>query len=106
MVEPQTPFPMHGAKSNIRVSRQVFFFISLAGCLVHRLWLRHVAHTARCAADCHACLQVVDEVCDGCDEDEEDEDDEEDDNVALHGGGWWRGLVVVVVWLVKVRSSV
>jgi len=62
-----------------------------------RLRLRHVAHARRRAADGHACLQVVDEVCDEGDEDEEDEDDEEDDDVALHGCGcggfvgerWW-----------------
>jgi hypothetical protein len=51
------------------------------------LRLRHVAHARRRAADGHARLQVVDEVCDEGDEKEEDKDDEEDDNVALHGGG-------------------
>jgi hypothetical protein len=51
------------------------------------LRLRHVAHTGCRAADGHACLQVVDHVCDEGDEYEEDEDDEEDDDVALHGGG-------------------
>lgn len=49
--------------------------------------LGHVRDTGCCAADSHACLQVVDEVCDGCDENEENEDDEEDNNVALHGSG-------------------
>jgi heme exporter protein D len=61
-----------------------------------RLWLRHVAHARRRAADCHARLQVIDQVADGCDEDEEDENDEEDDDVALHGGGLLGSLVVVV----------
>lgn len=60
-----------------------------------RLRLRHVAHARRCAADCHARLQVVDEVADERDEDEEDEDDEEDDDVALHGGGLVYGRWVV-----------
>jgi hypothetical protein len=77
--------PMRCAKSNVRVSRQVGVRSLAAN--ASRLWLRHVAHTARCAANCHTRLQVVDKVCDGCDEDEEDEDDEEDDDVALHGGG-------------------
>ncbi|KAH7070032.1 hypothetical protein FB567DRAFT_539699, partial [Paraphoma chrysanthemicola] len=61
-----------------------------------RLWLRHVAHARCCAADGHACLEVVDEVCDERDEDEENEDDEEDDDVALHGCG---GVVCLAVWV-------
>lgn len=75
---------------------------------------RHVAPTARCPADRHPCLEVVDQVCDQCDQDEQDQDDQEDDNVALHLGGceevevkgesWMRRVasepsgVVVVVW--------
>jgi hypothetical protein len=51
------------------------------------LRLRHIAHARRRATDCHACLQVVDQVADERYEDEEDEDDEEDDDVALHGCG-------------------
>lgn len=58
------------------------------------LRLSHIAHTARCAADGHARLQVVDAVGDERDEDEEDEDDEEDDDVALHFGGWGAELEV------------
>jgi hypothetical protein len=77
--------PMRCAKSNVRGSRQVC--VRSVAPHASRLWFRHVTHTARCAADCHARLQIVNEVCDGCDEDEEDEDDEEDDDVALHGGG-------------------
>lgn len=52
---------------------------------------RHVTRTARCPADCHPCLEVVDQVRDERNEDEEDQNDQEDDNVALH-----LGLVCVV----------
>jgi hypothetical protein len=69
----------------------------------HGLYLGHVAHTRRRAADSHACLQVVDSVCDGGDEDEEDEDDEEDDDVALHGCGVW--VVFGLVWCVVVFTG-
>ena len=72
--------------------------------------LSHIRHRRRGAADSHACLQVVDEVCDGGNQDEEDEDDEEDDDVALHGCGcgWWNegvssvGVVEVEVVVVVV----
>lgn len=70
-----------------------------------RLWLRHIAHTARRAADRHARLQVVDQVCDGRDEDEEDQDDQEDDDVALHDCGVCGGSRVMFVeslWKVSI----
>jgi hypothetical protein len=72
-------------------------FYSFDSVIVIRLWLRHVAHAGRCAAYCHACLQVVDSVADEGDEDEEDEDDKEDDDVALHSCGCGVEVVVVVV---------
>lgn len=62
--------------------------------------LSHIGDRRRGAADGHAGLEVVDEVCDGGDENEEDEDDEEDDDVALHGCGWVgrnEGVSLVVV---------
>ena len=60
--------------------------------------LSHIRDRRRGAADSHARLQVVDEVCDGGNQDEEDEDDEEDDDVALHGCGcgWWNEGVSLV----------